>query len=83
MIMPTKHALKLRKRRAFTAVEVALAVFLMAVAMTATVQVLGWVASERRAVERRQWAVQEVANLMERLTAAPWERVTPESARGP
>ena len=33
-----------------------------------------------RGVERRQWAIQEVANLMERLTAAPWDRVTPESA---
>ena len=55
--------------------------FLVAVAMTATVQVLGWVAHERRAVERRQWAVQEVANLMERVSALPWDQVTPESAR--
>jgi Tfp pilus assembly protein PilV len=81
MIPQRNHALKCLNRRAFTACEVALAVFLMAVAMTSTVQVLGWVASERRAVERRQWAVQEVANLMERLTAAPWDGVTPESAR--
>jgi hypothetical protein len=81
MIMPMGRALTCRERRAFTACEVALAIFLVAVAMTSTVQVLGWVASERRAAERRQWAVQEVANLMERLTASPWDRVTSESAR--
>jgi Tfp pilus assembly protein PilV len=70
-----------RHRGAFTACEVALAVFLLAVAMTTTVQVLGWVASERRAVERRQLAIQEVANLMEHVTAQPWDQVTPDSAR--
>jgi hypothetical protein len=68
-------------RRAFTMIEIALAAGPLAVAMTATVQVLGWVALERRAVERRQWAVLEVANLMEHLAAEPWDRITPESAR--
>jgi Tfp pilus assembly protein PilV len=62
-------------------VEVTLSVFLLAVAMTTTVQILGWVATQRRAIERRQWAIQEVANLMEHLTAEPWDRVTPDSAR--
>jgi hypothetical protein len=62
-------------------VELTLAVFLLAVAMTTTVQVLGWVATERRGVERRQCATLEVANLMERLTAEPYDRVTPKSAR--
>jgi hypothetical protein len=70
-----------RRRRAFTVVEVTLSVFLLAVAMTTTVQILGWVAVQRRAVERRQFAIQEVANLMEHLTAEPWDRITPESAR--
>ena len=70
-----------RPRRAFTMVEVTLSVFLLAVAMTTTVQILGWVATQRRAIERRQWAIQEVANLMEHLTAEPWDRVTPDSAR--
>jgi hypothetical protein len=81
MIMHRQRMRKPPPRRAFTTCEVALAVFLLAVAMTTTVQVLGWVAAERRAVERRQWAVQEVANLMERLTAEPWDQVTTESAR--
>jgi Tfp pilus assembly protein PilV len=69
------------RRRAFTMVEVTLSVFLLAVAMTTTVQILGWVATQRRAIERRQWAIQEVANLMEHLTAESWDRVTPDSAR--
>jgi hypothetical protein len=69
------------RRRAFTTCEVALAVLLLAVAMSTTVHVLGWVAAERRAVERRQWAIQEVGNLMERLTAGPWEKVDAGSAR--
>jgi Tfp pilus assembly protein PilV len=60
-------------------VEVTLSVLLLAVAMTTTVQVLGWTATQRRSVERRQWAIQEVANLMEHLTAEPWQRVTPDS----
>jgi hypothetical protein len=70
------------RRRAFTTCEVALALFLLAVAMTVTVQVLGLVAAERRAAERRQWAIQEVANVMEHLTAESWERLSTESARG-
>jgi hypothetical protein len=61
-------------------VEVTLSVLLLAVAMTTTVQILGWTATQRRAVERRQWAIQEVANLMEHLTAEPWDRVTPDLA---
>jgi hypothetical protein len=81
--MSTKKAMPgpLVRRRAFTTCEVALAVFLLAVAMTTTVHVLGWVAVERRGVERRQWALQEAENLMERLTALPWDRATGESAR--
>jgi Tfp pilus assembly protein PilV len=62
-------------------VEVTLTVVLLAVAMTTVVQVLGWTATERRAIERRQWAIQEVANLMERLTAEPYDAVTADSAR--
>jgi prepilin-type N-terminal cleavage/methylation domain-containing protein len=68
-------------RRGFTLIEVTITVVLLAAAMTAIVQVLGWVAAERRATERRQWAIEEAANLMERVTAAPFEAITAESAR--
>ena len=68
-------------RRGFTMFELVMSTILLAVAMTTTVQILGWVAHERRAADRRQWAVQEVANLMERWTAEPWDRVNDGSAR--
>ena len=42
---------------------------------------LGWVALERRAAEQRQRAVLEVANVMERITAYPFEEVTPDLTR--
>jgi hypothetical protein len=51
------------------------------VAMTLTLKVLGWVALERRSAERRQRALFEVANVMERITAYPFEDVTPDLAR--
>jgi hypothetical protein len=70
-----------RPRPGFTMVEVTLSVFLLAIAMTTTVQIAGTMARERRSVERRSWALHEVANLMERLTAKPWDELTSDSAR--
>jgi Tfp pilus assembly protein PilV len=79
--MPSIRPTSARSPRAFTVIEVTLSVLLLAIAMSATVQILGWVAVQRRAVERRQHAIQEVANLMEHLTAEPWDRVDSGSAR--
>ena len=44
--------------------------------MTVTVQLLGWIAAERRAAERRRLAVREVANLLEHLAARPWDKLS-------
>lgn len=63
------------RRRAFTMVEVAVTVLMLAVAMTTILHVLTWVAMERRAIERREWALEEAANLMERIAARPWKDV--------
>ena len=68
------------RRRGSLLVEVAMAAVLLMIAMTLTVKVLGFVALERRASERRQRALVEVANLMERITAHPFDEVTPELA---
>ena len=46
-----------RTRRGSLLVEVAMATVLLMIGMTLTVKVLGWVALERRAAERRQRAV--------------------------
>lgn len=75
MRAPGPRRTRARTRRGVGLVEIAIAVVLLAVAMSLTVRLLGWIALERRAAERRQWAAQEVANLMEELTALPWDRV--------
>jgi Tfp pilus assembly protein PilV len=68
------------RRRGTLLVEVAMAGVLLMIAMTLTVKVTGLVALERRASERRQRAGLEAANLMERITAYPFDEVTPELA---
>jgi hypothetical protein len=54
---------------------------MLMIAMGLTVKVLGWVGAQRRDSERRQIAVLEAANLMERLTARPFEALTADSSR--
>lgn len=66
--------------RGFTLLEVSVAGVLLVLLMAVAVQMLGWLASERQAADRRQWAMQEAANVMERLSAQPWERLTSEHA---
>jgi len=65
-----------RRRGGYTLVELALSLLVLLAAMGVTVRVLGTVGKDRRAADRRQWAVQAVANVMERVTAGPFERVT-------
>ena len=69
------------RQRGSLLVEVAMATVLLMIAMSLTVKVLSFVALERRASERRQGALVEVANVMERITAYPFDQVTPELAR--
>jgi hypothetical protein len=69
------------RRGGYTLVEVVLSVVVLLSAMTVVVKVLGWVGVEQRVADRRSWAVQEVANLMERLTAEPFEDITRARAR--
>jgi hypothetical protein len=46
--------------------------------MAVCLQMLATTAAERRAVERRAVALQEAANIVERIAALPWEQLTPE-----
>jgi hypothetical protein len=69
-----------RRRRGSLLAEVAMSAVMLMIAMALTTKVLGWVAIERRAWDRRQWAAQEVANLMERVTSLPYDAVTAPSA---
>lgn len=75
MIVTESPTRQRRRRAGYGLVEMAMTGFLIAAAMAATLQVIGWVALERRAGERRERAVAEVANLMERVAARPWEEL--------
>ncbi|WP_417387935.1 type II secretion system protein [Gimesia sp.] len=63
------------RRRGFTLVEMMVAgVLLMTVSMI-VVPAIYWVHRERRQTERRQIAIVEVENLMERTVALPFDEV--------
>ena len=68
-------------RKGATLVEMVAATVLLMVVMSVSVQVLGWAAGQRRTAERRQWATQELANIMERLASEPWENLTAETVQ--
>lgn len=65
-------------RRGTTLVELMVSGILLGTVMMVTVPTLGWIAKERRAAQRRQEAIAEVANLMERVTVTSWEQITPQ-----
>ena len=67
------------RRPGFGLIEMAITGVLIAAGMAATVHVVGWVALERRAVERRERAVLEASNLLERIDALTWDELTTES----
>jgi hypothetical protein len=67
-------------RAAFSVLEVIAACVMLATAMVITVHVLTLSWAQSREIERRQFAVQEAANLLERLTGAPWETLDAELA---
>jgi prepilin-type N-terminal cleavage/methylation domain-containing protein len=79
--MRTARTLRSPRRRGYGLIELTIATLLLAVAMTIVAQTAGWLSTERRGAERRQRALQEAANLMERLSSRPWDELTPELAR--
>ena len=65
-----------RRRKGSFLAEMAMSAAMLMIAMTLTVKVLGWMATEHRAWDRRQWAAQEASNLMEQATARPFDDVS-------
>ena len=59
-------------------IELCAAAALLAVALSAVVSTLAVVARQRRGAELHARALEEADNLLERLTAEPWEAITPE-----
>jgi hypothetical protein len=68
-------------RRGSLLPELAMATVMLTIAMSLTVKVLSYAGQARRAADQRQRAIVKAANAMERITAEPFEEVTPERAR--
>ncbi len=66
------------RRSGFGLIEMTVAVMLLAAGMVVTLQVIGWVAVDRRSVGRRERAYLEASNLLERAAARPWDDLTAE-----
>lgn len=60
--------------------EVTIAGVLLGVLLTVCLQLMGASAAGRRAVEARQTALVEASNVMERLSAQPWETLAAEKS---
>lgn len=65
-------------RGGYVLLELAMAVVLLLAALSLVVKVLSWVGGERRAADRRLWAVQEVSNVLETLSGEPYGKLSKE-----
>jgi len=68
------------RRRGIGLMEIAAAGILLAVMLTVCLQFFRATGGQRRGLQARRSAIQEAANVMERLCARPWEELTPEAA---
>lgn len=68
-------------RRGITLLETMVAGILVVAMMTVCLQMLRATAAQHRATEDRQMAIQEAANLMERLSTRPWDELTPQNVQ--
>jgi Tfp pilus assembly protein PilV len=71
----------MRNRRGFSLLESFAAMVLLAAMLTVSLQFLRALADHRRAVRQREAAVQETANVMERLCAQRWHDLTAETGK--
>jgi hypothetical protein len=69
------------RRRGSLLPELAMSAVMLAIVMTLTVKVLGYAGQQQRSADHRQRAVLEVANVMERITASPFDEITAARAR--
>src|SRR5437764_12237062 len=65
-------------RRGMTIAELMVALFIMTTAMVAIVQLLAAAGGQRRTIEQRRIALQEVANEAERVAILSWDEAAPE-----
>ncbi len=70
-----------KRRGSSLLIESSVALLMLVMAMTLTVQILGAASGGRRAADRRDRARIEVGNVMEQIAAHPFDQVTPELAK--
>lgn len=66
------------RRRGMSLLEISTAGILLATMLVVCVQFFRATAAQRRGLQARRLAIQEAANVMERLSARPWQELTPE-----
>ncbi len=70
----------MNKRRGMTLIELAVAAALLGTLLTVSLKMLAASADLRRVTDQRQAASLAMGNLLERLSARPWNELTPELA---
>ncbi len=66
-------------RRGMTIIELMVAGAMLCTLLAVCVQMVAAVAAQRRAVDQREYATIELANVMERITARPWDELTSQA----
>jgi len=77
-ITAAKDSRPLPRRRGMTLFELTVALFILTTVMLAIVQLMAATATQRRLVDQRRVALQEVANQAERVSLLAWDEVAPE-----
>lgn len=68
-----------KRRAGFTLFELTIASILLGTVLMTAIPTLAWINRIGLASERQQVAILGVGNLMERLTARPWDEITAEA----
>ena len=66
----------MKARRGYGMIELLVAAALLATLATVCVQLFGLASAEQRALRQRQAALNEAANVLERLSIRPWNELT-------
>jgi Tfp pilus assembly protein PilV len=69
-------------RRGSTLLEMMIAAAMLGTLLTVCLQLCQAAAGQRRAADQRQCATLELANLMDRIAAQPWEELTAAALAG-
>jgi len=68
----------MKRRSGFTILETLVAVAMLTALLAVAMQVCTATAAQRRQTQQQLVAVEETANVMERVAALPWDDLTPE-----